>query len=105
MKALLQDLGAMRVALLALVAITLPMSAFVNVEPTGFGVFSAYIAPAVAVLLVFVLLLDALMSRVFAIDGEGDTRRVARVRIRVDLLAVLVILAAWGPFYYSLLSP
>ncbi len=105
MKAIFEDLGAMRLALLAVVAITAPMAALVNVDPIGLGVITAYVAPAIAVLLVFVLLLDALMSRVFAIDSEGDARRVAGRRIRVNLLAVAVILGAWGPFYYSLLSP
>jgi hypothetical protein len=93
----------MRVLLLATVALCLPPALWADVEPRGWGVMSAYIAPAVAVLLVFVLLLDALMSRVFAIDKSEEELPLARLHIRADLLGVLAILLAWGPFYLSLL--
>lgn len=105
MKALLKDLGPMRLLLLATVAVCLALAAFADAEPRGWGVISAYIAPAVAVLLIFVLLLDALMNRVFAIDADDADRGTRRHRIRADLLAVLAILLVWGPFYYSLLEP
>jgi len=103
MKALMKDLGAMRLMLLGLVVLCLPMAPFADLEPEGFGVITAYIAPALSVLLIFVLLLDALMSRVFAIDLAAEDRQPSRTRIRADLLAVLVICLAWGPFYYGLL--
>lgn len=105
MSGLMQQLGAMRLLLLGVVVLSLPLAPFANVEPVGWGVVTAYIAPAVSVLLIFVLLLDALMSRVFAIDMAGAQRAVASTRIRADLLGVLAILVVWGPFYYSLLRP
>lgn len=104
MVALMKDLGAMRVMLLGLVALCLPMAAFANAEAVGFGVITAYVAPAISVMLVFVLLLDALMSRVLAIDLANEERQPARTRIRADLLGVLAIALAWGPFYYGLLT-
>lgn len=105
MRQLLQDLGAMRLLLLAAVLVTLPMAAFTDAEPEGLGVISAYIAPAIAVLFVFVLLLDALMNRIFAIDADDHHRQLARTRIRADLLALLAVLVVWGPYYYALLAP
>lgn len=105
MRELLQDLGAMRLLLLGVVLVTLPMAAFTDATPEGLGVVSAYIAPAVAVLLVFVLLLDALMNRIFAIDGDDRHRHLTRIRTRADLLALLAILLVWGPYYYALLAP
>ena len=104
MSGMMKDLGAMRLILLGLVALSLPLAAFADAEPEGFGVISAYIAPALTVLLVFVLLLDALMSRVFAIDIPTEQCRPQRLRIRADLLAVLAIVLAWGPFYYGLIQ-
>lgn len=104
MRGLLKDLGAMRAMLLALVIICMPLALWADAEPVGWGVMSAYIAPALAVLLVFVLLLDALMSRVFAIDMNEEERPLARLRIRADLLGVLAIFLSWGPFYYGLLT-
>jgi hypothetical protein len=104
MRGIVKDLGAMRVLLLAVVALCMPLALWADAEPVGLGVLSAYIAPAVAVLLVFVLLLDALMSRVFAIDKSAEELPLARLHIRADLLGVLAIGLSWGPFYYSLLA-
>lgn len=104
MRGLLKDLGPMRVLLLGLVALCMPLALWADVEPVGWGVLSAYIAPAIAVLLVFVLLLDALMSRVFAIDKSPEELPLQRLRIRADLLGVLAIGLSWGPFYYGLLN-
>lgn len=104
MTGLMHKLGMMRLLLLGLVILSLPMAAFANAEPVGWGVIGAYVAPPLTVILFFVLLLDALMNRVFAIDLEGSELAVARTRIRIDLLGVLAILLAWGPFYYNLLQ-
>lgn len=104
MRGLLKDLGPLRVLLLGMVALCMPLALWADAVPEGWGVLSAYIAPAVAVLLVFVLLLDALMSRVFAIDKSPEELPLSRLRIRADLLGVLAIALTWGPFYYSLLT-
>jgi hypothetical protein len=98
----MKDLGPMRLLLLATVLICVLLAPFADAEPTGWGVLSAYIAPSVAVLLVFVLLLDALMNRVFAIDKPEHERCLNRMRTRTNLLAVGAILLAWGPFFYGL---
>ena len=104
MKKYLEDIGAMRALLLIVLAICLPMSLFADAEPVGLGLFTAYIAPTVVVLLFCVLLLDALMGRVFSIEQAEDVKRLHRVRIRTDLLAVAAILLSWGPFFYQLLT-
>jgi hypothetical protein len=94
----------MRLLLLGTVLACVLLAPFADAEPHGWGVLSAYIAPAVSVLLVFVLLLDALMNKVFAIDKPDGERRLHRLRGRTNLLAVAAILLAWGPFFYSLLD-
>lgn len=103
MKKFLTDIGAMRVLLLILLAICLPMALFSDADPVGLGLLSAYIAPTIVVLLFCVLLLDALMSRVFSIEQTEEVKRLHRVRIRTDLLAVVAIMLSWGPFFYQLL--
>jgi hypothetical protein len=100
----MRDLGPMRLLLLTTVLACLLLAPFADAEPTGWGVLSAYIAPAAAVLLVFVLLLDALMNRVFAIEKDDDERALRRMRTRTNLLAVFAILLAWTPFFYSLID-
>jgi len=99
---LLGELGVMRLLLLGVVIACAPLALFANVEPEGLGVISAYVAPALVVILLFVLLLDALMSKVFAIDLPDEQRGTMRVRMRANLLGVLVIALSWGPYFYSL---
>jgi len=104
MKQLLTDIGPVRILLLGVVLTCLPMAFFADAEPVGLGVLSAYIAPALVILLLFVLLLDALMNRVFAIEQDEAVTRLHRVRLRVDLLAVLAIVLFWGGYFYGLLA-
>lgn len=104
MKQFIEDIGAMRLMLLLLLAICLPMALFSDAEPVGLGLLSAYIAPTLVVLLFCVLLLDALMNRVFAIEQSEEVKRLHRLRTRTDLMAVLAILLSWGPFFYGLLA-
>jgi hypothetical protein len=104
MKELLKDLGVMRVVLLGTVALCMPLALWTDAEPVGLGILSAYVGPAIAVLLVFVLLLDSLMCRVFAIDKPPEELPLQRLRMRASLLGVLAIFLSWGPFYYGLLT-
>lgn len=104
MKRLLTELGPMRVLLLGLLLICLPMVFFSDAEPVGAGLFSAYIAPALVILLLCVLLLDALMNRVFAIEQDEQAVRLHRLRMRTDLLAVLLLILFWGGYFYDLLA-
>ena len=104
MHTLWSKVGAMRVVLLACTAALLPFSFFSDAQPTGFGVFRAYIAPTVVVLLFFVLLLDALMNRVFMAEQTEAGRRAPSLRLRLDLLAVGLLILFWGPFFYRLVA-
>ena len=97
-------LGPMRLLLYATVAAFLPMVLGADAEPEGMGVLTAYIAPSLIVLFVFVLLLDALMNRVFMIEKEIEEKRPFRLRMRSDLLAVAAILVIWGPWFYQLVA-
>lgn len=104
MKELAQILGPMRVLLYATLLLFLPMVWGADAEPEGMGVLYAYIAPSLIVLFFFVLLLDALMNRVFMIEKSVEDQRPHRLRLRADLIAVAAILVFWGPFYYGLVT-
>lgn len=97
------DIGPMRVLLLGVLLACLPMVFFSDAEPEGLGILTAYIAPALVILLLFVLLLDALMNRVFIIEQAGEVKRLHQLRMRVDLIAVVLLILFWGPYFYSLL--
>ncbi len=98
-----QDIGGLRLTLLALAALSLPMVLFADMEPEGIGILTAYIIPAVVVLFFFVLMLDALMNRVFMIEQPPEVQSVKRQRMWLDLAAGAAILVIWGSYFRTLL--
>jgi hypothetical protein len=92
----LQDIGGLRLTLIALSFASLPMVQFADSYPEGIGVLTAYIVPSVVVLFFFVLLLDALMNRVFMIEQPDDVKAVKRRRMWWDLAASAALLLVWG---------
>jgi hypothetical protein len=99
------EVGAMRLLLLAFTLALLPFTFFSDADPmTGLGVVLAYVAPALVVILFFVLMLDVLMNRVFMAERSGEEFRRFRLRMRLGLAAVALLLAFWGPFFYRLVA-
>ncbi len=89
--------------LLALAITPLAFIADSNAE-TNWLTTVSYIAPALAVLLFFVLLLDALMSKVFAVDAlQAGTANPHRQHMYLSLTAALLVALAWTPFFRALL--
>lgn len=100
----IKDIGAMRLALLLLTLISLPLVLFADMEPHGIGVMTAYIVPSLVVLFFFVLMLDALMNRVFMIEQPADVQSVKRLRMWLDLAAGAALLIVWGTYFRTLLQ-
>ena len=100
----LKDIGAMRLTLLLLALISLPMVLFADMKPEGIGVMTAYIVPALVVLFFFVLMLDALMNRVFMIEQPAEVQSVKRVRMWLDLAVGAALLIVWGTYFRGLLQ-
>ena len=96
---LFQRIGPMRLILLACTIALYPMVWLTDMEPEGIGVLTAYVAPSLIVIFFFVLLLDALMNRVFMVDKTGDDRNTPRIRMWLDLAAVAGILLFWWPYF------
>lgn len=67
-------------------------------------VFATLIAPAMAPLLAVVILFDYIMSRVRAADAEGAERERYAAIARIELLAMLVTLVFWVPYFLPLLT-
>ena len=99
----LKQIGGMRLTLVGLSLLSLPMVLFADMHPAGFGVITAYIIPALVVLFFFVLMLDALMNRVFMIEQPAEVQRVRRQRMWLDLVAGVGILLVWGSYFRTLL--
>ena len=99
----LKQIGGLRLTLVALSLASLPMVFFADMEPRGIGVLTAYIIPATVVLFFFVLMLDALMNRVFMIEQPPEVQQVRRQRMWLDLIAGFCILIVWGTYFRTLL--
>ena len=100
----LRDLGPLRLSLLFFVLVLL----FLVPPPgtravlSGWPLVTTVLAPVLAPLIMMLLLLDALMARVFMTDTEGAVRRRFRTVIAVNLLATLLLLGRWLPYYAAL---
>lgn len=104
MFAILKDIGGLRLILVSLALASLPMVVFADMEPEGIGVMTAYIIPSVVVLFFFVLMLDALMNRVFMIDQPAEVQTIKRRRMWLDLIAGGGVLLVWGNYFRTLLE-
>lgn len=100
----LKDIGGMRLTLVGLTFLSLPLVLLADTRPQGIGVLTAYIVPALVVLFFFVLMLDALMNRVFMIEQPPEVQTVRRRRMWLDLVAAASILIVWGTFFRTLLQ-
>ena len=115
------ELGALRVALLAAVAVLVASAPFSSLHPGAFdlsavlatddGPFAApgaiwltLVAPPLAVMMAFVVPLDMLMSRIYMTDKpEAERVRYRRI-LTAEALAFLLLVGAWTPFFVALLS-
>lgn len=75
-----------------------------EVRMQGWGLFPDVLAPVLSVILVFVLLLDTLMSRVYMSEQAEEVQHRFRLIIRVELLVVILLLAVWIPYMVRVLS-
>lgn len=99
-----EKIGAMRFVLLLLAVVSLPLVAFADMKPRGIGVMTAYVVPSLVVLFFFVIMLDALMNRVFMIEQPDEVREVKRMRMWLDLGVGITLLIVWGSYFRTLLE-
>lgn len=97
----LRELGGLRLALLIGVAVALVLTPAPGTRAvySGWPLVTTVLIPVLAPLLFALLLLDALMARVFLTDAEGAARRRFRTVILANLLAALALLLRWIPYY------
>jgi hypothetical protein len=96
----LRSLGFLRSLLVlaaAFIVLVAPL-AYGGVHLHDWRLLPTVVAPAVMMVLVFVILLDMLMSRVFMADaGEEDRARLSPV-IWIEAVVLLTMIVAWSPF-------
>ncbi len=100
--AFLLRLGVLRGLLLFCVLICCPLVWLADTEPVGWGVVTSYVIPSLVVLLGFVLLLDALMNRIFMLEKGAEKRAVQQFRLWSDLGAFFLLLVCWLPYFSTI---
>lgn len=92
--------------LVIIVLILIVMGPFSGGDPTvaGFALLTSAVAPALYVIMLFVLPLDITMSRVFMKEAQGPERARYRFIIRLEVLLFVLMLLAWLPFILKLLD-
>ena len=71
---------------------------------TGWRLATTVIAPAIFVMLVFLLPLDMMMSAVFMSGGSPARRSRFRRIIGIELVLLVAMVIAWLPFVLRLLN-
>lgn len=97
---LLGELGALRALLVALTLVLIILSPLADgsTHVRGVQLLTGVVAPAMMVIFVFVLMLDIVMTSIFSLDASADRRAAMRRAVRIEICALLALLAAWMPF-------
>lgn len=106
LKAFMLYIGELRTMLIATAVICIAFIPFTNdeIRLEGWGLFPDVLAPVVSFMLVFGILLDMLMSRVFQADSEGEARKKFAFIFKLEGMVLLVLIGLWAPFFYRALS-
>ncbi|BAW80338.1 hypothetical conserved protein [Candidatus Nitrosoglobus terrae] len=98
--------GIMRIALAVFTAILVGLAPIATDAPPfgGWRAVVGNVAPALTIIMLFVIALDIMMSRIFMTDTEGTERtRYWRI-IGLELVLIIVLITAWKPLVIRLLQ-
>lgn len=102
----IRHLGVLRslMILLALVlALVAPLS-YAGTHVDDWRVIPTVVAPALMMVLVFVILLDMMMTRIFMANASREERIRLVFVLGVEALAIIVLLAVWAPLFIRIFT-
>lgn len=101
-----RELGMLRVALAGMALLLIVFATRPGTAPVfgGFALLPTVLLPVLAPMVLMVLMLDALMARVFMFEKEGSERARYRRIVGVDLVLSVVLVLAWLPYFRSIAS-
>lgn len=100
-----RELGALRIALLASVALLAASAPFASPEAdySPARIWPTLLAAPVALMMAFVVPLDMLMTRIYMSGAAGAERARYRRILAAEAAAFVLLAAAWIPFFAPLL--
>ena len=103
---ILVNLRPLRVVLIlgAIVTMILRPEIGTPVAYEGWPIVRSLLAPVLAPLFFMVLMLDALMSKVWMSEAQGAERKRLQVVVRTDLVIGVLLLIVWLPFFIAITS-
>ena len=106
LKDFMNYIGELRTMLIstAVICVTFIPFASDEIRLEGWGLAPDVLAPVVSMMLVFGILLDMMMSRVFHADSEGETKEKFAFIFKLEGITLLALIALWAPFFYRVLS-
>lgn len=102
-RTLAKRVGALRVGLATIVLFLLPMALFRDSTSEGIGVIPSQVLPGVALIVIWVLPFDIVMSRVFVLGTDKPDHARYRCILWLNMILMAAMLVSWGPFFLSLL--
>ncbi|MDT8405595.1 hypothetical protein [Sulfuriflexus sp.] len=106
LKAFMLYIGELRTMLITTAVICVAFIPFTSdeIRTEGWGLFPDVLAPVVSMILVFGILLDMLMSRVFQVGGEDGAREKFAFIFKLEGLVLLALIGLWAPYFYRAFS-
>jgi len=106
MKNFFNEMGALRVMLMTITLLSMSAIPFTdtNVRMEGWGLLPDVLVPVVSFILVFIILLDMLMSRVFMIEADEAKRKKFNKIFLLELVLIVSLILFWSPYFTAVLS-
>lgn len=97
-------LGPLRLTLLAAAVLVIVFAPAPGTKAVyhGWALARTVLLPVLAPLVVMLLLLDALMARVFLSEAEGGARLRLRTAVWANLVVALAVVLYWLPYFIAL---
>lgn len=98
--------GTLRIVLALVTIICMPLVFFSGGYEVvwDWSMIPNHVVPGLVVIIVWGLLFDMLMARVFMAEKEGAARERYKTVLKLDGLLLLGMCVFWGPFFWALFT-
>ncbi len=100
-KYMLRRFGILRLILLTTALVTILLMPFVDITaaPSGWGLISSAVLPALAPMVVMILMLDLIMCQVLKHDADPQRKRDLNVLSVLYAVLIVAVFFSWVPIF------